>query len=396
MHYRKEGRVTPVPSAKSTPRPRLSFADLYLAIGLLGVGMATISSKWAMVGIAGLLLVKAIDIGGRLSNGYTPKESCDGLSGDAKQAVDDLCRAVLPIWTRHLGFSRSYFGQSMGALTNQFASMSHRLSESIDRSSDGDGHKLVEVLSESQTRLMAVMDELEQALSVTGQQIAQIDAITAHIDELAGMASDVGAISRQTNLLALNAAIEAARAGPSGRGFSVVAKEVRYLSQESTKTAADIGRLIAQVSGSIMQTKVKQQDLAKASQDIFERSGQTIASVIEQIQELARGAVASTEQMVQQSSAVRAEIDQVLVAVQAQDRTCQMLEHTEQDIQRLTQLLDRADAASEPIAIDDWIVHLRSTYTTPEEQAIHDGCPWDEVAKGCQTGEAQTSGAVFF
>ena len=69
-------------------------------------------------------------------------------------------------------------------------------------------------------------------------------ALSARVDEITGLLDVINDIADQTNLLAVNATIEAARAGDAGRGFRVVADEVRRLSERSKRSAADIARMI--------------------------------------------------------------------------------------------------------------------------------------------------------
>lgn len=83
------------------------------------------------------------------------------------------------------------------------------------------------------------------------------------VDEVKIMADSIGSIAEQTNLLALNAAIEAARAGEHGKGFAVVADEVRKLAEQSAKAVTDIQNMVVQVQSAV-------EGLSQSGQEVLE------------------------------------------------------------------------------------------------------------------------------
>jgi methyl-accepting chemotaxis protein len=119
---------------------------------------------------------------------------------------------------------------------------------------------------------------MASSVQVTATHIRELGTLSAQINSILGVISD---IASQTNLLALNAAIEAARAGEQGRGFAVVADEVRKLAERTTKSTAEITAMVDSIhtgtarAVDAMESGMRQVDdsvqLSNQARDAFDR-----------------------------------------------------------------------------------------------------------------------------
>ena len=125
--------------------------------------------------------------------------------------------------------------------------------------------------------------EVKKQTNKTSKNINKLGELSEEIGEIVELIND---ISNQTNLLALNAAIEAARAGEAGRGFSVVADEIRELAEESSEATENIANLINEIQNRVNET-VEQMDEAEG---VVEKSVTTIESTGESFEEINKAA----------------------------------------------------------------------------------------------------------
>jgi methyl-accepting chemotaxis protein len=276
-----------------------------------------------------------------------------------------LLTGVLPVWLHHVGEVKQQTEDAINQLARSFSSITERF-EVAGFKGVGDvaGQRpdtTITLLTLCERQLQPVVSSMTSILDSKGALVQSVHALSQATIELQNMGSGISHIAAQTNLLAINAAIEAARVGVAGRGFNVIAQEIRSLSQESARTGKLITDRIAQVT-TIMKATVEA--AARASEhdkSAIELSGSVIEDVLTHVRALS----VEADEMLGHGNVIRSEVESLMVSLQFQDRVSQMISVIDADIRRLEDVIETDQAVPDPAS---WLSDLQGHYTMNDQR----------------------------
>lgn len=151
-------------------------------------------------------------------------------------------------------------------------------------------HKLKGTVLAGGEVIRQAIDGIKSVAKTIEEASGTIDGLSNESEKIGEIASVINDIADQTNLLALNAAIEAARAGEQGRGFAVVADEVRKLAERTTAATQEIAGMIHSIqteSGNVAKSMMRGIEEAETGVSLANSAGEALEKIVQGIEEIA-------------------------------------------------------------------------------------------------------------
>ncbi|MDO6746008.1 methyl-accepting chemotaxis protein [Gilvimarinus sp. 1_MG-2023] len=222
------------------------------------------------------------------------------VSAQSQQAADEQVQAITMVV----------------AAVNELTVAIQEVAQNTNDTADSSKHA-AEVTSNGQERIRVAVDrvqELSNRINDTAQVMTRLDEEAKNVNSVIDV---IKGVAEQTNLLALNAAIEAARAGEQGRGFAVVADEVRTLASRTQQSTEDIQQMLVQLQNGV-QSAVEamnlSNDMTGEAVQAANEGGESLANINDAVGSITNMAIQIATAAEEQSS-VTAEIDKNLVEI---------------------------------------------------------------------------------
>jgi methyl-accepting chemotaxis protein len=326
--------------------PWLGLAWLVLVgiVSTLGADKAAGMSLWGPLLAAGAGWFALVAMAGR--NTRRQGEKLESAKQQDERQILDEFRSLLDECSRQISGQMSIqrselaqvqalLGEAIGNLTGSFTNMHENTRRQRDvtvavTSGVDDGksrQQFDDFVKDTSTVMQRVVDSIVNNSKLGVELIELTDSIASRARDVQSILSEIGSIAKQTNLLALNAAIEAARAGEAGRGFAVVADEVRDLSGRTSQFSQQINTVIQNMQATVKQTEEAIQRMASHDLSFAFESKKSVELIVATMERQNQQRGTAISQLAGIADEVELQVGRAVTALQFQDIVSQLLGH---------------------------------------------------------------------
>ena len=320
--------------------------------GIFVAAMAVLAVGWVLLGG---LVSDAGDGAGVTTQVAGGENDALAATGSALVRCGSEFHAHFDVTRNELGRAQQIFSEAIGKLIASFNDMSAQSRRQQElgfgvvqqQSGEGNGSSFEQFARKTSETLRTFVDSVVANSKLAMELVEMTERIALETRQILGMLGEIEGISKQTNLLALNAAIEAARAGEAGRGFAVVADEVRDLSGRTSHFSQQIRGLMSNMQKSISDTEVAINKMAAQDMTFALQSKQDVEEAMQTIEEMNRHTGDVVAELNQLSESMEASVSQAVVSLQFQDMVTQLVTHVSNRLGELQAIMDEIGAAGQ-------------------------------------------------
>lgn len=260
----------------------------------------------------------------------------------------------------------SQLTSSFNGLNEQSLLQAEMLTSLLNEDNDDGGTGFSTFVTETDSLLSYFVDMVLGNSKDSMYLMHRLDDMTQKVNGVVSLLGDVKEIASQTNLLALNAAIEAARAGEAGRGFAVVADEVRKLSKKSDDFSEEISGLAKEVNDALSSATEVVNRIVSADMSVALSGKQKVADMSGSVADMnakSKKIIEKTGEVSQQMSMM---VNQAITSLQFEDMCTQLSAHIVRRLDSVSELSSLVDQLHEARINPDKMIDYRDLLTNIE------------------------------